>query len=86
MARASPRLVQVAHDPRPLDQADLAVLLGDDDDDRVGLLGDAEGGPVARPEPLGVDGRLGQRQQGSGRDDPLVADDHRAIVERRFGA
>ena len=43
-----------------------------------------EGGPMARPEPLGVDRRLGQRQQRPGRDDPVVADDHRAVVERRL--
>ena len=39
---------------------------------------------MARPEPLGVDGHLGQRQERPGRDDPLVADDHRAVVERRL--
>ena len=49
------RLVQVADDPGPLDEADLAVLLGHDDDHGVGLLGDAEGGAMAGPEPLGVD-------------------------------
>jgi hypothetical protein len=32
-----------------------------------------------------VDRSLGQRQERSGRDDPTVADDHRAIVERRAG-
>ena len=36
-------LVEVAHDPGALDEADLAVLLGDDHDDRVGLLGRARG-------------------------------------------
>ena len=77
------RLAEVADDPGPLDEADLAVLLGDDDDDRVGLLGDPEGRPVARPEPLGVDRHLGQRQEGAGGEDRLVADDHRPVVERR---
>ena len=81
-----PGLGQVAHDPGALDEADLAVLLGDDDDHRVGLLGDAEGGAVARPEALGVDRGLGQRQERPGGDDPVVADDHRAIVERRLRA
>jgi hypothetical protein len=79
-----PRLVEVAYDPRPFDEADLAVLLGHDHDHRVGLLGDAQGGPMARPEPLGVDGRLGQREQRPGRDHPVVADDHGAVVERGF--
>ena len=75
------RLGQVAHDPGPLDQADLAVLLGDHDDHRIGLLGDPEGRAVARPEPLGVDGRLGERQERPGGHDLVLADDHRAIVQ-----
>ena len=39
---------------------------------------------MARAEALGVDGHLGQRQQRPGGEDHLVADDHRAVVERRF--
>ena len=62
-------LVEVAHDARALDEADLAVLLGHDDDDGIGLLGDAEGGAMARPEALGLDGRLGQRQERAGGED-----------------
>ena len=79
-----PGLGQVAHDPGALDQADLAVLLGDDDHDRIGLFGDAEGGPMTRPEALGLDRRLGQRQERPGRHDPVVADDHGPVVERRL--
>ena len=79
-----PGLGQVADDAGALDEADLPVLLGDDDHDRVGLLGDAERGTVARPEALGLDRRLGQRQERPGRHDPVVADDHRPVVERRF--
>ena len=37
---------------------------------------------MARPEPLGVDRHLGQRQERAGGEDHLVADDHRAVVER----
>ena len=69
-SRGQAGLGQVAHDPGALDEADLAVLLGHDDDDRVGLLGDPEGRPMARPEALGVDRRLGQRQERAGGDDP----------------
>ena len=69
MARASCGLVEVADDPRPLDEADLAVLLGHHDHDRVGLLGDPEGGPMARPEALAVEGRLRERQQRAGGQD-----------------
>ena len=61
------------------------VLLGDHDDERVGLLGDAEGRPVAGPEALGVDRRLGERQQRAGREDRVAADDDGAVVERRPG-
>ena len=75
-------LVQVAPDPRPLDEADLAALLADDDDDRVGVGGDPERGPMAGPEPLGLDGQLGQRQERAGGDDLLAADDDRPVVER----
>ena len=77
-------LIQVADDPGPLDETDLAVLLRDDDDERVGLLGDPESGPVAGPEALGVDRHLGQGQQGAGCEDGLVANDHRSVVERRL--
>ena len=63
------RLVEIAHDPRPLHEADLAVLLGDDDHDRVRLLGDPQRGPVAGPEAFRVDRRIGQRQRGAGRHD-----------------
>ena len=45
------RLVEVAHDPAALDEADRARLLADHDDYRVGLLGDAERGAVARAQP-----------------------------------
>ena len=31
-------------------------------------------------------GRLGQRQERAGGDDPVLADDHRAVVERRSAA
>ena len=79
-------LVEVADDPGALDEADLAVLLRHDHDDRVGLLGDAERGTMARPEALGVDRRLGQRQEGARREDRLAADDDRAVVERRSAA
>ena len=74
-------LVEVAHDPRALDQADLAALLADDDHDGVGLLGDPESRPVARPEPLDLDRGLGQRQERAGGDDLLAADDDRTVVE-----
>ena len=43
--------VEVAHDPRPLDETHLAVLLGDDDHQGIALLGDPEGSAMARPEP-----------------------------------
>src|SRR3954453_4442802 len=43
------RLVQVAHDPRALHEAHLAVLLRDEHDDCIGLLGDAQRGTMARP-------------------------------------
>ena len=85
IARMSSGSVRFRTIRRALDKADLAVLLGDDDDDRVGLLGDPERGPVAGPEPLAVDGGLRQRQHGAGGHDPVVADDHRAVMERRAG-
>ena len=83
IARAETDLGEVAHDPGPFHEADLPVLLRHDDHDGVGLLGDPEGRPVTRPEPLGVDRRLGQRQERAGRHDPLVADDDGAVMERR---
>src|SRR5664280_1375851 len=76
------RLVEVAPDPGPLDDARLAGLLGDDHDHRVGLLRDPERRPVAGAEALGVDGRLRQREHRARRDDRRAADDHGAVVER----
>ena len=52
-ARSSCASVGHADDPRPLDDAHLAALLGHDDRDGVRVLGDPEGGPMAGPEPLG---------------------------------
>src|SRR6266542_228182 len=72
-------LREVPDDPRPLHDADLVVLLGDHDDHRIGLLGDPEGGPVARPEAFRVNGGLRERQQGAGRQDGFVADDYRPV-------
>ena len=76
------RLVEVPDDPAPLDEADLLVLLGDHDDEGIGLLGDAEGGPMAGAEALGVDRHLREREQGAGGQDRVAADDHGAVVQR----
>src|SRR6266581_2711656 len=78
-------LRDVPDDPRPFHDADLVVLLGDHDHHRVGLLGDPQCGPVARPESLRVDGGLRERQQRAGRQDRLVADDDRPVVKRGSG-
>ena len=68
------RLVEIPHDPAALHEADLAVLLGDHHDERVGLFGDPERRAVARAEPLRVDRGLGQREQRSGGQDGVVTD------------
>ena len=47
------RLGRDAHDPRPLDDAHLAVLLGHDDRHGVRVLGDPERRPVAGAVALG---------------------------------
>ena len=57
-------------------------FLGHDHHDRVGLFGDAQRGAVPRAEALGLDGRLGQRQQHARRQQGLAADDHGPVVER----
>ena len=49
---AQRRAVEVRDDVAVEAEADRAALLADDDDDRVGLLGDAERGAVARAERL----------------------------------
>src|SRR5439155_13421709 len=55
------RLAQVPHDPGPLDETDLAVLLRHDDDGRIRLLRDPESRPVAGPEPPRRDRHRGPR-------------------------
>ena len=50
-------LVEVAHDPRAFHEADRPFSSDTTIDDRIGLLGDAEGRPVTGAEPLGMDGR-----------------------------
>ena len=79
-ARSSCASVGHAHDPGPLDDAHLAALLGHHDRDRVGVLGDAERGAMARAEPLG-EGHLGERQQRGRGEHVAAADDHRPVVE-----
>ena len=75
------RLVQVAHDASPFHQADLGVLLGDDDDHGVRLLGDPERRSMTRTESLGMDRGVGQGQGRSRRDDRLAADHDSPIVQ-----
>src|SRR5262249_16260906 len=75
--------VHVARDLPLAHQRDHAVLLGDDDGERVGLLGEADGRPVARAEGL-RDGRVGgEREEAAGGGDATVLDDQRPVVKRR---
>ena len=85
-AAAQPLLVEVAHDPAALDEADAPGLLADHDRDRVGLLGDAQRGAVARAEALAVTrwSRTAAAPTPAATM-PVVADDHGAVVERRVG-
>ena len=53
----------------------------DDDDDRVGLLRDAERRAVARAERLVEDLRVRHREEDARLGDAQVADDDRAVVE-----
>ena len=86
LQRAAQRAgVEVARDAPVEHQRDAAVLLGDDDDHRVGLLGEADGGAMAGAERL-ADVRVGgQRQEAAGGGDAALAHDERAVVDRRGG-
>ena len=66
-------------------QRDLAGLLGHDDDVRVGLLGEAERGPVPGPQRPVAEGVLREREMDAGSHDLPVAHDDRPIVEGRPG-
>ena len=83
MASLSSNLLQLALDG----QGDGPGLLGDDDDRRVRLLREPDGGQVAGPRleraPQAVGGRQGQ--QAGRRDDPVALDDDGAVVEGRVG-
>ena len=80
--RPQPILVEGAQHAAALDQARRGGLLADHDRDRVGLLADPDRGAVARAVALAVDGRLGKRQHDAGRQDPVAADEHGAVVQR----
>src|SRR5262249_5381164 len=75
--------VHVARDLPLAHQRDHPVLLGDNDGERVGLLGEADGRPVARAEGF-RDGRVGgEREEAAGGGDAAVLDDERSVVDRR---
>ena len=78
-------LVEVTDDAGPLDEADLAGLLGNDDRERVGLLGDAKGGLMAGAEALERNGRFDGRQQRPGRQDSVTSNHDRSVMQRRPG-
>jgi hypothetical protein len=77
--------VDVAGEAAAVGEGDLRRLLADDDDERVGLLGQAERGAVPRAEALVGDGELRERQDHAGRDDGVALDEHGAVVERAVG-
>ena len=63
-----------------------AGLLGHDQDDCVGDLGEADRRPVPGSQPLRpADPLLRHREQAAGGDDHVTADDHRPVMERRVG-
>src|SRR5262245_31844858 len=70
----------------PLDgQRDPPTLLGDDEDDRVGLLSEAERGTVAGPHGPAQLGIARQGEEAARCGDSIPADEHRSVVEGRVG-
>ena len=65
--------------------SDRSVLLGDDDHDRIAVLAEAEGGAVPRAVSEFRIGRSGERQERTGRDHTVAADDDRTVVQRAGG-
>ena len=60
-------------------------LFGNHQREAIGLLGDADGGAMARAQ-LARERRIGgQRQEAGRRRDAVLLDDHRAIVQRQAG-
>ena len=78
---AERRPVEVGDDVAVEAEADAATLLAEDDDDGVGLLGDAERRAVTRPERLVEDLRVGHREEDARLRDAEVPDDDGAVVE-----
>ena len=64
---------------------DRARLLGDDDDDGIGDLADADARAMARAEVAADIVVLRQRQDAARRRNAVIADDDRAVMERRLG-
>src|SRR5436190_1132779 len=83
--RAQRGRVDVARDLALAHEGHHAVLLGDDDRERIGLLGEPDGGAVAGAERLRDGGIGGERQEAAGRGDAPLLDDEGAVVDRRAG-
>ena len=66
---------------RPRD-ADASALFRYDDDDRIGLFGEADGGAMARSDPAG-DGRRAfrERKKAAGGNDAVLAHDRGTVVQ-----
>src|SRR5688572_1719769 len=76
---------ELAEEAAAVGDADVAGLLGDDDDDRVGFLAHADGGAVPAAE-LAVDvAGLGEGELNAGEHDATLADDDAEVVEGGVG-
>ena len=82
---AQTRRVEVADHLAAEHDRDRRRLLGDDDHERVGLLGDAHRGAVARAHALRQIAAQRERQDAAGLRDAAVLDDHGAVVQGRIG-
>ena len=86
MGQEVPKLVGVPDraDLSVRDEGDLAGLFGHDDDARVALLRDTDGGLVTHSVAGGNAGFAAEGQGAAGRDDAVVVQDDGAVMQGRI--
>ena len=76
--------VKIAFNLGPMADGDDAGFFADNDDDGVGFLAQSESGPMSNAQSAIQIDPLTDRKHTSRRDNPVIADDQAAIVERGF--
>ncbi len=77
-----PVLIEAANQPTAVRDCDLPSFFGDDDRQGIGVLGHADGCPMAGAELAGSRDVVGQGKDDTGGNDAIAAREHRAVMQR----